>query len=246
MRIENISVYTDTSDAGYGVILNNANVTYTDVYIRNNIIQGFDIYPIEIDGNLFTNLYIQNNNFYGNGTNSANVTGTPTNYINNGNITTDPEFFDPPDSLSLQSTSGAIDEGLDLGYSSDYLGTSIPQGSEADIGAFEFIVIDSTATEILTFTIPNQISSVVNSVDSSVVISMPYGTNVTNLTPIITLSPLATVSPLSGVSQNFTNEVAYTVTANKSNTQEWGCSVIVQSSSINTTYLKKNGQQKNL
>ncbi|MGQ9847243.1 MAG: DUF5018 domain-containing protein, partial [Bacteroidales bacterium] len=42
---------------------------------------------------------------------------------------------------------------------------------------------------------------------------MPYGTDVTNLTPTITISQGATISPLSGVAQDFTNPVQYTVLA---------------------------------
>lgn len=42
---------------------------------------------------------------------------------------------------------------------------------------------------------------------------MPYGTDLTNLTPIITISDKATISPISGEPVDFTNPVTYTVTA---------------------------------
>jgi hypothetical protein len=47
----------------------------------------------------------------------------------------------------------------------------------------------------------------------TVSLTVPYGTNVTGLTPTIAVSPGATVSPASGVAKDFTNPVAYTVTA---------------------------------
>ncbi len=44
-------------------------------------------------------------------------------------------------------------------------------------------------------------------------VKVPLGTNLTNLTPDVAVSAGATVSPASGIAQNFTNPVAYTVTA---------------------------------
>jgi hypothetical protein len=44
-------------------------------------------------------------------------------------------------------------------------------------------------------------------------LTLPSGTNLTSLTPVISLSPGATVNPPSGQAQNFTNQVTYTVTA---------------------------------
>ncbi len=49
--------------------------------------------------------------------------------------------------------------------------------------------------------------------EGTIAILMPYGTNLTSLTPTIELSENATVVPASGVEQNFTSSVTYTVTA---------------------------------
>jgi len=86
----------------------------------------------------------------------------------------------------------------------------------------------STETDILTFTIPNQMTSSVNSGNHTVTIQMPYGTDASSLTPTITLSSGATIDPLSGVAQDFTNTFNYTVTAEDEVTeQEWDIIVIV-------------------
>ncbi len=82
--------------------------------------------------------------------------------------------------------------------------------------------------EILSFDIPNQISSTINSSNATVNVVMPYGTDLTNLTPIITVSPGASISPQSGVPQNFSNPVIYTVTAQNGTTKIWTVYVSTQ------------------
>ena len=47
----------------------------------------------------------------------------------------------------------------------------------------------------------------------TVIATVPEGTNVTALVPVITVSDNATINPASGVPQNFTNPKTYTVTA---------------------------------
>ena len=68
----------------------------------------------------------------------------------------------------------------------------------------------SAAADILTFT-AGAASAGISGTD--VTLYVPVGTPVNALVPTITLSPFATVSPASGVAQDFTNPVAYTVTA---------------------------------
>jgi len=87
----------------------------------------------------------------------------------------------------------------------------------------------SSEKDILTFTIPSQVSSVVDAVNATVAVVMPIGTDVTNLTPTITVSPYATISPASGVAQDFTNPVTYTVTAQDNSTKTWTVTVTIQS-----------------
>ena len=86
----------------------------------------------------------------------------------------------------------------------------------------------SNEAEILSFNIPNQISSTINSQNATVNVVMPFGTDLTNLTPTITISAGATISPQSGVAQNFTNPVQYTVTAQNGTTKIWTVTVTTQ------------------
>ena len=43
-----------------------------------------------------------------------------------------------PEDFALGSGSAAIDQGEDLGFSSDFIQTPVPQGTGPDIGAYEF------------------------------------------------------------------------------------------------------------
>jgi photosystem II stability/assembly factor-like uncharacterized protein len=85
----------------------------------------------------------------------------------------------------------------------------------------------SSAAKILTFSIPNQLgTSTITNADSTVKIVMPYGTDLTHLTPTITVSTGATINPTSGVAQDFTNSVPYVVTAqNGTTTRTWTVTV---------------------
>ena len=62
---------------------------------------------------------------------------------------------------------------------------------------------------------------------------VPYGTNVTNLTPTIAVSVDATVSPLSGLSQDFSIPKIYTVTSADATTRDYTVSVTVNPPSVN-------------
>lgn len=69
-------------------------------------------------------------------------------------------------------------------------------------------------------------SGTVNESNHSVSITVPFGTNVSNLTPSISHSG-ASVTPASGVACNFTNPVSYTVTAQDGSTQAYTVAVSV-------------------
>jgi hypothetical protein len=60
-----------------------------------------------------------------------------------GAIISDPNFLNyskgqEPADFSLRDSSCAIDAGLNLGYTQDFIGTRIPKGKSPDIGAFEY------------------------------------------------------------------------------------------------------------
>ncbi|MBW7571632.1 DUF5018 domain-containing protein [Caproiciproducens faecalis] len=69
----------------------------------------------------------------------------------------------------------------------------------------------------------------VNEANHTVAVTVPYGTNLTALTPTITVSKNAAVSPASGVVQSFTKPVTYTVTAEDGTKQSYVVTVTVGS-----------------
>jgi hypothetical protein len=111
-----------------------------DVYVQNNIIQGFSVAAISAEaqsgGGTLATLVIQNNLYYDNGYDGLKTVGfTPTGVTNTGNKTGNPVFVSSVD-YHLQSTSPAVDSGVNLGLTIDRDGSSI--GSPPEIGAYEY------------------------------------------------------------------------------------------------------------
>lgn len=149
-----------------------------NIRVRNNIIYGFTgESPITItvrSGITMSNLYIQNNDFYGNAHSNTvyYYSGTPSPQTVTDNKTTNPLFVSAPTDFSLQSLSPAIDAGIALGLSfitSDYAGNSIPVNSIPDIGVYEYGYASAVIPTILT--------SSVNSITTTSAVS---GGNVTS------------------------------------------------------------------
>ena len=107
-----------------------------------------------------------------------------------------------------------------------YSGFSAADGLKCyrGFGYSDNVVTLSSAKQITSFTIPNQTGDTVTT-NQNITIVMPYGTDVTNLTPAISVSANATISPASGTTEDFTNPVAYTVTAQDSTTQVYTVTV---------------------
>ncbi|WP_462281485.1 T9SS type A sorting domain-containing protein [Salinivirga cyanobacteriivorans] len=98
----------------------------------------------------------------------------------------------------------------------------------------------SDATEIIDYSIPNQVGSNINTQNQTVEVTMPAGTDLTSLVADFTLSTGATATvdgteQVSGTTANdFTNPVVYTVTAEDgTTTQDW--TVTVQEAASNGT-----------
>lgn len=87
--------------------------------------------------------------------------------------------------------------------------------------------VDSTATDILTFTLPTQAgAATINTTAHTVTIEVNYLATITNLTPYIAVSYGATISPESMTSRDFTTPQTYTVTAlDGTTTQSWTVTV---------------------
>ncbi|WP_162418554.1 PKD domain-containing protein, partial [Cyclobacterium roseum] len=80
-----------------------------------------------------------------------------------------------------------------------------------------------------TFALSNGIGEVnINQVDQEVTILVPFGTDVTALSPEFTFDGSG-VSPASGVEQDFTNPVVYTITGSDGSSADWTVSVTVAS-----------------
>jgi surface protein len=90
-------------------------------------------------------------------------------------------------------------------------------------------------TNITSFVIPNQV--VEESIDfdnHTILVRMPFGTDVTALIPTISLSPGATITPTSGTPRDFTNPVVYNVIPeDNSASQSWTITVEVDASPNN-------------
>lgn len=83
--------------------------------------------------------------------------------------------------------------------------------------------IKSNLKDILSFYIDGQVdSSVINAEEAKIHVIMPYGTNLTALSPDIEISEKATINPASGESTDFSiGEVKYLVTAEDKSIKEW-------------------------
>ena len=99
------------------------------------------------------------------------------------------------------------------------------ENTNARLGYHAIQTSASTETDITEFII-NSVNGVLDQENHTVTIELPYGSTKTNLTPSITVSQGASINK-SG-SQDFTNNVTYTVTAEDgTTTQDWVVSVTI-------------------
>ncbi|WP_115869836.1 DUF5018 domain-containing protein [Marinoscillum furvescens] len=80
---------------------------------------------------------------------------------------------------------------------------------------------DIVAVDLAGGCLGGDITGTVNAENFTVRITVPFGTDVKALAPILTISEKATVNPASETPQDFTTPVTYTVTAEDGTTQEW-------------------------
>ncbi|OIV40481.1 DUF4960 domain-containing protein [Flavobacterium johnsoniae] len=77
----------------------------------------------------------------------------------------------------------------------------------------DYTVTTVVLSPIKSFTI-NGVSATVNDVNKTITMTLPEGTNLTALKPIIELTQGVSISPASGQTVDFTNSVTYTITSN--------------------------------
>jgi hypothetical protein len=95
--------------------------------------------------------------------------------------------------------------------------------------AFAFVLTgckDITASSekaITSFTIEEAAAGVLG--EQAIIVTVPYGTNITNLSPVILFTGTA-VDPVSGAAQDFTNPVTYRVAADDGSTRDYVVTVV--------------------
>lgn len=93
----------------------------------------------------------------------------------------------------------------------------------------------STEKDVTTFDFTDlNVSGVVNTIGNTITLTVPYGADVTALTPTITLSTDATISPLATTPQDFTSPVTYTVTAEDGTTKSYTVTVTIAPEALST------------
>ncbi|MGB3464773.1 MAG: BspA family leucine-rich repeat surface protein [Cyclobacteriaceae bacterium] len=99
----------------------------------------------------------------------------------------------------------------------------------------------NTATDFLTFQLPGQVgTSEIDTAEHSILVKVQEDSQLSALIPSFTLSNGATSSPVSGITQDFSNQVNYTVTAEDGiTTQDW--QIIVSNSRPFITSWNVNG-----
>ena len=112
--------------------------TTTNVEIKNNIIMNFNsAISTGYSGGTIRGVTIANNILYNNGA-TISWDGTKPTAISESNTIISNPLFNSPTDFHLQKGSPAIDKGINVGLTSDYAGTPVPQGTAPDIGAYEY------------------------------------------------------------------------------------------------------------
>lgn len=175
---ENNTVYNSSGTYGFANYSSTATYATHETFV-NNIIAGtwtHSIYTLPNDATIWTQL--DYNDVVSTGTEVLYQGGTSrtlTNLQSGGlmthGITSDPLFVSTstPD-FHLQHTSPAINAGTNVGLTSDFAGTTVPQGPTPDIGAYEYV---QTSTPSVVMTAPTNatVSGVVTVSASSTAVS---------------------------------------------------------------------------
>jgi len=143
--VDNINIWNNTILSGSGK--SNVGIRWqvygavTNVSIRNNIIRGFNNYPIQftyqLAGGTVDILSVENNLYYLNGTDAGYYVGaTITNKTEQNNNVGNPYFLSSTNFHLTASSTLAIGEGIDVGLDTDYDGEAWE--ATPSIGAYEY------------------------------------------------------------------------------------------------------------
>lgn len=137
-----------------------------------------------------------------------------------------PQFDSTPASVTLKKSTDnvAYTIGQPISGSGNY--TLTATDAAGNISSVGFKLPKSDEKKIKSFIIGSAVGTV-NETAHTIAITVPYGSDVTKLTPTIAISNNATVSPSNGAKENFTAPVTYTVTAEDSSTQSYTVTVTV-------------------
>lgn len=95
---------------------------------------------------------------------------------------------------------------------------------------YNIATLSSSEKNILSFSLSNLSPAVVGNIrDTAINLAVPYGTDITALTPTIVVSPEASINPASEIAQNFSSAKIYTVTAADNSTKNYTVTVTINS-----------------
>ena len=106
---------------------------------------------------------------------------------------------------------------------------SMPEGNVSISCQWETAA--TTSTGITGFSI-NGVAGAVNNTTNTITITMPRGTDVTKLTPVIATSGVKSLTPSSGETVNFTNSVTYTATMEDGSTKTYTVTVYMDKGTL--------------
>ncbi|GAA3640681.1 hypothetical protein GCM10022397_27480 [Flavivirga jejuensis] len=134
-------------------------------------------------------------------------------------------------------------EGLVTGLELGEVNITATSTADSSIsGTFTLVVTGSTSNAITSFTI-NDVEGTIND-DNTIVVTFPFGTDITALTPTIGIPEFATVSPTGA--QDFSAPISYTVTAEDGSTATYTVSVTVNAPSPFITTWKTTSDNESI
>jgi surface protein len=144
---------------------------------------------------------------------------------------TDRSVLSPVFTLSVGATSNPASGEVVVLISPQTFVITAEDGVTVQEWTITVTLLPNTATELLTFTVNEQVGlSTIDAVTHSVSLSVPFGTDLSDLSPEFTLSSGATSNPANGEVVDLTSPQTYVITAEDGVTvQEWTITVSILS-----------------